>query len=115
MRYYFTDFFNWEQPKIDQLCEEGKFVYPVIDVGGDDYVIRRWGYCNRFAFLITDEDILKEGITEIDAAEFAALNGEEDVCLVTPMKDVSAKCAALQREYEKKQREATEEVRRRYA
>jgi len=101
MRYYFTDFYHWEQPKINQLRREGKFVYSVIDTGGEDYEIVRKQCCNRFAFLVTDEDILadKDSITN---EEFALLGGVEDVCLNTPSKDVSAECARIRKEYERK-------------
>ena len=115
MRYYFTDFYNWEQPRIDQLRIEGKFVYSVIDAEGEHYLIKRWGVCNRFAYLITDEDIIPESEDMITDEEFLALNGTEDKWVMNLMNDMSAECAALQREYEKKQRTAVEEVRRRYA
>lgn len=115
MRYYFTDFFNWEQPMIDQLREEGKYVYSVIDDEGEHYSIRRWGICNRFAFLVTDVDIIPADEDLITDEEFVALNGEEDNCLATPFKDVSAACAALQREYEKNRNKIVDEIRRRYA
>ena len=115
MRYYFTDFYNWEQPRIDQLRIEGKFVYSVIDAEGEHYLIKRWGVCNRFAYLITDEDIIPESEDAITDEEFLALNGTEDKWVMNLMNDMSAECAALQREYDKKQQTAIEEVRRRYA
>lgn len=100
MRYYFTDFYHWEQPKIDQLRKEGKYVYSVIDEEGEHYSIARRGFCNRISFLITDADVIPEGGFEISDEEFWSLNGEEDVCLSTPLKDVSAECAAKRKEYE---------------
>lgn len=119
MRYYFTDFFNWEQPRIDALRDEGKFVYPVIDAEGDHYIIKRWGYCNRFAFLITDVDILPKSddpfMDLITDEEFIALGGKEDECIATPMKDVSAECAALQRKYEKNREEIIKQIQERYS
>ena len=85
-------------------------VYSVIDDEGEHYSIRRWGICNRFAFLVTDVDIIPADEELITDEEFIALNGKEDNCLATPFKDVSAECAALQREYEKNR----DEIRRRY-
>ena len=76
MRYYFTDFFNWEQPKIDQLRKEGKYIYSVIDDEGEHYSIRRWGICNRFAFLVTEVDIIPADEELITDEEFIALNLE---------------------------------------
>lgn len=101
MRYYFTDFFHWEQPLINQLRKEGKFVYSVINEEGSHYSIVHKRVANRFKFLITDEDILKDK-TILTDEEFLALNGEEDKCLSSPIKDVSAKCSALRKEYERR-------------
>lgn len=103
MRYYFTDFFHWEQPLINQLRKEGKFVYSVIDTGGVHYKIVRRGIVNRFGFLVTDVDILKD-CDELDDEEFVALGGEEDECVATPLQDVSAECAAKRVEYERSKR-----------
>ena len=103
MRYYFTDFSNWEQPLINQLRREGKFVYSVIDTGGSDYEIVYKQCCNRFAFLITDEDIL-DGVEYLDNKEFVALGGTEDECLRNSMVDVSAECAEALKEYERRKR-----------
>ena len=100
MRYYFTDFYNWEQPKIDQLRKEGKYVYSVIDDEGEHYFIRRWGICNRFAFLVTDVDIIPADEDSIMDEEFVALNGEEDEWVAIPFKDVSAECTAKRKEFE---------------
>ena len=115
MRYYFTDFFHWEQPRISQLRKEGKFVYSVIDDEGIHYTIRRGGCCNRFAFLVTDEDIIPNDKDYIDDEEFELLGGEEDKWVMHLIDDKAAECAALQKEYERKQKEAMETVRRRYA
>ena len=115
MRYYFTDFFSWEQPRINQLRKEGKFVYSVIDAEGTHYTIKRKGCCNRFAFLITDKDVIPADRNSITDDEFIALNGTEDKWVMNLRDDKAAECAALQREYEKKQRAAMEEVKRRYA
>ena len=113
MRYYFTDFYHWEQPRINQLRKEGKFVYSVIDTGGEDYEIVRKQCCNRFAFLVTDEDILA-GKDSLTNEEFELLGGEEDKWVMHLTDDKAAECAALQKEYERKQKEAMETVRRRY-
>lgn len=119
MRYYFTDFFNWEQPRIDELRAEGRFVYSVIDAEGEHYLIKRWGVCNRFAFLVTDEDILPKSndpsMDYITDEDFELLGGEEDKWVMHLIDDKAAECAALQKEYERKQKEAMETVRRRYA
>jgi len=100
MRYYFTDFYNWEQPKIDQLRKEGKYVYSVIDDEGEHYSIRRWGICNRFAFLVTDVDIIPADEDSIMDEEFFDIDGEEDEWVAIPFKDVSAECAAKRKEFE---------------
>ena len=101
MRYYFTHFYHWEQPKINQLRREGKFVYSVIDDEGSHYIIVRKGIVNRIGFLITDEDILGDK-ENIDDEEFMGLNGTEDVCLGSPDKDVSAQCAKALEEFSKR-------------
>ena len=106
MKYYFTDFYHWEQPKIDQLRREGKFVYSVIDTGGEDFLIVRKQCCNRFAFLITDEDIL--ALTDsLTNDEFSDLGGEEDIYLDITKKDMSVECAAARKEYERRQKNET--------
>ena len=96
MRYHVTDFYSWEWPIVEQLRHEGKFVYTLIDVGGDDYVIRRWGVCNRFGYLVTDVDIL-EGIDELDGYDFENLDGEDDFTIIRPIKDVSSKVEELRK------------------
>lgn len=101
MRYYFTNFYHWEQPKINQLRREGKFVYSVIDDEGSHYIIARKGIVNRIGFLITDEDILGDK-GSIDDEEFMGLNGTEDVCLSSPDKDVSAQCSKALEEFSKR-------------
>jgi hypothetical protein len=115
MRYYFTDFFSWEQPRINQLRKEGKFVYSVIDDEGTHYLIARNQSVNRFGFLVTDENVIPVGEDYITDNEFIALNGTEDKWVMNLRDDKAAECAALQREYEKKQKAAMEEVRKRYA
>ena len=114
MRYYFTDFFLWEQPRIDQLRKEGKFVYSVIDDVGTHYFISRNGGCNRFGFLVTDVDVIPTDEDCITDDEFIALNGEEDKWVMNLKDDKAAECAALQREIEKRQREAMEKIRERF-
>lgn len=101
MRYYFTNFYHWEQPKINQLRREGKFVYSVIDDEGSHYTIVRKGIVNRIGFLITDEDILGDK-ESIDDEELMGMNGTEDVCLSSPDKDVSAQCSKALEEFSKR-------------
>ena len=58
MRYKETDFFHHEmKEKIQELEEAGLYVYCLIDVGDDETLIREWGVCNRYGFLITDQKL----------------------------------------------------------
>ena len=100
MKYQFTDFFYWEQIKIDQLRKEGKFVFSVIDTGGIHYAIRRKGFVNRYAFLVTDTDFLTDK-NEITDVEFEKLGGEEVEDLDVTEKDLSKELAEAKAEYER--------------
>ena len=95
MRYHMTDFFQYEQPKIDQLRAEGKFVYALVDTYGSSYVIKERAWCNRFGFLVTDEKLPlgDDGMTD---SEFMKLDGVDDYTVCNTVKDVSAEVKAKQ-------------------
>ena len=105
MRYYFTDFYYWEQPLIDQLRKEGKYVYSVIDTGGVHYMIVYKGWVNRYGFLITDEDILADcDDNEMDDITFDSLNGIEDGSLRETKKDMTEILRKSKEDYESRNR-----------
>ena len=105
MKYLFTDFFKWEQVKIDQLRKEGKYVYFVIDTGGVHYNIVEKGFCNRFGFLITDEKLPISNRESMSDIEFEALNPIEDASLNKTIKDISKDLEDAKKQYEKEKRE----------
>lgn len=105
-RYMMTDFFRWEQPLIDQLRKEGKFVYAMrsADTGGGFSICHR-AYVNREGFIITDEELpLEKGIIGdfLNDDDFYALKWTEDYTLKETKKDISAEIEKLKQEYEKK-------------
>lgn len=57
MRYYFTDFFYWEQPLINQLRKEGYFVYGERDIGDDQFSIEERVIVNNIGFLVTTKKL----------------------------------------------------------
>ncbi len=81
MRYYETNFQNWEQVLIDELRKEGYFVYGIRDGEGIHYTIEPRVYVNNIGFLVTDKEIVfdsKEPWQHITDTELVAL-GTEDV------------------------------------
>ena len=110
-RYYITDFFRWEQPLIDQLRREGKFVYAMrsADTGGGFSICHR-AYVNNEGFIITDEKlpmIDEDGFLNDD--DFYSLKWTEDYTLKETKKDISAEIEKSKQEYEEKQKEADKE------
>lgn len=108
-RYYITDFFRWEQPLIDQLRREGKFVYALrsADTGGGFSICHRV-YVNREGFIITDEELpLEKGIFGdfLNDNDFYALKWTEDYTLKGTKKDISAEIEKSKQECEKKEKE----------
>lgn len=109
MRYYFTDFFRWEQPLITQLREDGYFVYHLRSHDeGPGFNIEHRVYVNNIGFLITDTELdLPE--FGIDDKEFYALGGEEDIALgdvkLATAEKIFDQLAQSKAEYEKRQKE----------
>lgn len=108
-KYMMTDFFRWEQPLIDQLRKEGKFVYAMrsADTGGGFSICHR-AYINRDGFIITDEELpLEKGILGdfLNDDDFYALKWTEDYTLKEIKKDISAEIEKLKQECEKKEKE----------
>ena len=107
-KYYITDFFNWEQPLIDQLRKEGKFVYAIrsADYGGGFSISHR-AFVNREGFIITDEklpNVDEDGF--LNDTDFYKLKWTQDYTLKKTEKDISAEIEKAKQEYEKKQKEA---------
>ena len=76
MRYYETNFRNWEQVLIDELRKEGYFVYGIRDGEGIHYTIEPRVYVNNIGFLVTDKEIVfdsKEQWQHITDTELVAL------------------------------------------
>ena len=108
-KYLITDFFRWEQPLIDQLRREGKFVYALrsADTGGGFSICHRV-YVNNEGFIITDEELpLEKEIFGdfLNDNDFYALKWTEDFTLKETVKDISAEIEKSKQEYEKKQKE----------
>lgn len=106
-KYYITDFFNWEQPLIDQLRKEGKFIYAIrsADYGGGFSISHR-AFVNREGFIITDEklpNVDEDGF--LNDTDFYKLKWTQDYTLKKTEKDVSAEIEKSKKEYEKKQKE----------
>ena len=88
-----TDFYRWEQPLIDQLRAEGKFVYGLRDGAGVSFSIAPRVYVNNIGFLITDTELPLDQYNEMSDEEFFALQGEEVDTLKATAKNISAELA----------------------
>ncbi len=73
-RYYFTNFFYWEQPLINQLREEGYFVYGVRDDIGEHFRIEERVIVNNIGFLVSTKKLY----TPLFDEELPALGTEDD-------------------------------------
>ncbi len=77
MKYQMTDFFQYEQPLINQLRKEGKYVYGMRDCGGIHWSIAPRVRVNRIGFIITDEELEFDEFGELFDEDFLALGGTE--------------------------------------
>ena len=112
-RYYFTDFYYWQQPLINQLRKEGYYVYGVRDEMGEHFSIEERVIVNNIGFLVTTKKL----DTPVSDKELFAL-GVEDVHIYDEIKkiseSISAELAHAKAEYELKeaaQRRIIDEVR----
>ena len=83
MRYYFTDFCRSEQPVINRLRNEGKFVYALRDGEADvdddmRYTIEHRVFVNRIGFLVTDTDLNIEPDGYMSDTDFEAIEDKEE-------------------------------------
>ncbi len=84
MKYYYTDFFCWEQGLINALRKNGYFVYGVRDCEGS-FSIEDRVIVNNVGFLVTDTKLN----TPILDIELEAL-GEEDITITDRIKAVAS-------------------------
>ncbi len=113
MRFFNTDFFNYEQVVIDEIRSRGLFVSTLVDCGGPYWKLMPKAWVNRFGFVITDVDPF-EGQTgsykELTDEEFHEKFGnEESESLMAEVKvireDIADKIAAAKAEYDAKEPE----------
>lgn len=108
-RYCITDFFRWEQPLINQLRKEGKFVYALRDADdGNGFCIEHRVFVNRFGFMITDEalPLINNGFHEyLNDDDFYKLGWEEDFSLETVQADISKELEEAKAEEKKREKE----------
>lgn len=98
MRYHEVSFKKWMQPRIRQLREEGKYVYPVFDDGEGGWYIKHEGWTGNF--LVTDEPLLPEDEEQLDyiEIEIALEDGYNDPEVSVPETNVDDECLDLRRE-----------------
>lgn len=100
-RYYFTNFYFWQQPLINQLRKEGYFVYGVRDDIGDHFSIEEKVIVNNIGFLVTTKKL----DTPLSDKELFAF-GVEDVHIADKIKEISenisSELAHAKAEYELK-------------
>ncbi|SFU91252.1 hypothetical protein [Butyrivibrio sp. M55] len=84
MKYYYTDFFCWEQVLIDALRKKGYFVYGVRDCE-DLFSIEDRVIVNNVGFLVTDTK-LNTPILDIELGTI----GEEDITIYDRIKAVAS-------------------------
>lgn len=96
MRYWQGDFHSWEKNILfPQYEKEGKHIYTLHDEGGSGYIIR-CGFANRFGYMITDEPLPQDEMTD---TQFFELNPIEDASLKETSVDLSAKLDAAKKAY----------------
>ena len=108
MRFYFTDFFRWEKPLIEELKAEGYYVYSVRDTGGIHYQIEENVIVNNIGYCITDTALdLKKGYMTDE--EFISLQGVDCSTLADEVRlvkeKISDKLNAAKAEYDSKEAE----------
>lgn len=89
-KFLITNFFRCEQPLINQLREEGKYVYGLRDGSGNSYSIANRVIVNNIGFMITNFPIpLDEYDGCIDSKDFfERFNPIEEPLLRTTQKDL---------------------------
>lgn len=100
MQYQMTDFFRYEQPLIDQLRAEGKFVYGIRDGEGKHFSIASNVVVNNVGFIITDAKLELGKDNEISDDEFFALGGVEVNTLKATEKDITAELARAKADWD---------------
>ena len=115
-RYYFTNFYRWQQPLITALRKKGFSVYHLRDAENGHFSIEERAYFNNIGFLVTDREILTAG-TPISDARFYSLGLEEDVTLADTIRltadEIADELSRSKAEYElseKKSEESWKEV-----
>lgn len=110
MRYYFTDFYPWEQPLIDQLRKEGFFVYGVRDREGTRFSIEERVFVNNIGFLVTDKAIP----TPLSDTELLT-KGKEDAnikdIIQTVSEKISSELADSKAKYQKEEQKIEQFIR----
>ncbi len=100
MQYMITDFFRYEQPLINQLRSEGKFVYGLRDGDGIHFTIEPKVFVNNIGFLITDTELDLGQDEVLSDVDFFALGGTENNALKATVKDISAELTKAKADYE---------------
>ena len=100
MQYMITDFFRYEQPLINQLRSEGKFVYGLRDGEKNHFSIEPKVFVNNIGFLITDTELDLGQDEVLSDVDFFALGGAENNTLKTTVKDISAELTKAKADYE---------------
>lgn len=109
-KYYITDFYKWEQPLIDQLRKEGKYVYGLRDAdSGNGFSIFHRVYVNNIGFIITDEPLPLIDDVYLNDNDFYKLGWEEDCSLKEVYDDISAQLESVKAEYKKKEKQSKKE------
>ena len=103
-RYYFTDFYYWQQPLINQLRKEGYYVYGVRDDIGEHFSIEERVIVNNIGFLVTTKK-LDTPVSDEELSTF----GVEDVHIYDEIEkisdSISSELALAKAEYELKEAE----------
>ena len=105
MKFQMTDFFVWEQPLIDQLRAEGKFIYGLRDGDGMGFSIAPNVVVNNIGFIITDTELDLGKYHEINDEEFYTLKSEKSDILRNTAKDMSDILAKAKTDYDAKEPE----------
>ena len=100
MQYMITDFFRYEQPLINQLRSEGKFVYGLRDGEGIHFTIEPKVFVNNIGFLITDTELDLGQDEVLSDVDFFALGGAENNTLKATIKDISDELTKAKADYE---------------
>ena len=109
-KYYITDFYRYEQPLIDQLRKEGKFVYGLRDAdSGNGFSIAHRVYVNNIGFIITDEPLPLIDDLYLNDDDFYKLGWEEDSTLEEIEADISKEIEEAKAELERREKEQEKE------